>query len=88
MIARDEADTIYEEENQSGNQAGKASKQTYERFEFRVAKVEPGTNNIVRFVYFQSIDIDLGIGRYHYPLEEMSLDYELLILKYFYLSKQ
>jgi len=70
VIAKGEADRIYEEEKQNGNQAGKASKHSYERFEFRIAKVEPGKSNIVRFVYFQSLDIDTGIGRYHYPLEE------------------
>jgi len=70
VLAKQDVDKIYEEEKQSGRQAGKASKQGYERFEFRVAKVEPGANNIVRFVYFQTLDIDTGIGRYHYPLEE------------------
>jgi Ca-activated chloride channel family protein len=69
-LAKDDAKKIYEEEKQNGNQAGTASKHGYEKFEFRVAKVEPGQNNIVRFVYFQSLDIDTGIGRYHYPLEE------------------
>ncbi len=74
VVARDEAERIYNEERDSGGDAGLASRESYQRFEFRVANVPPGDQTTVRFVYYQPISIDTGIGRYVYPLEEGGTD--------------
>jgi len=70
VVPRGDAERIYEEERDQGNQAGMASKEGYERFEFRVARVPARGEATIRFAYYQPLAIDTGVGRYHYPLEE------------------
>jgi len=74
VVAKEQAKTIYEEEQSNGNQAGRADKESYQRFEFRVARLEPDAEVKVRFVYYQPLPIDTGVGRYVYPLEEGGTD--------------
>jgi len=74
VVAREKARTIYEEERDRGNDAGLATKETYQRFEFRVTPVRANAETRVRFLYYQPIDIDTGIGRYLYPMEEGGTD--------------
>jgi Ca-activated chloride channel family protein len=72
VVARDEAERIYEEERSQGNDAGLASKNGYQTFEFRVSPVRAQQETRLRFVYYQPLEIDTGIGRYVYPLETSS----------------
>jgi Ca-activated chloride channel family protein len=74
VVARSEAATIYETEKSAGNQAGRADKESYQRFEFRVARVEPNGTVTMRFVYYQPLEEDTGVLRYLYPLEEGGTD--------------
>lgn len=70
VVPRDEAKKVYEEERDQGGDSGLASKEGYERFEFRVSRVPAGGEVTVRFAYYQPLVVDTGVGRYHYPLEE------------------
>jgi Ca-activated chloride channel family protein len=70
VIPRDEAQKVYEEERDQGNDSGLASKEGYDRFEFRVSRVPARGEVTIRFAYYQPLVIDTGVGRYHYPLEE------------------
>jgi Ca-activated chloride channel family protein len=70
VVPRRQAKQIYEEERDRGNDSGLASKEGYERFEFRVSRVPAGGQATIRFAYYQPLVIDTGVGRYHYPLEE------------------
>jgi Ca-activated chloride channel family protein len=70
VIARDEAERIYEEEAAAGNDTAIAVKNQYLTYEFRVSPVRARDHTRVRFVYYQPLEIDTGIGRFHYPLED------------------
>ena len=74
VVAKKEADRIYEEEKQKGNDAGKAEKKGYQTFDFSVARIPAQSDTRVRFVYYQPLEIDTGVGRYLYPLESGGTD--------------
>lgn len=69
-----EAERIYEEEKSKGNDVGLGSKESYQRYEFRVFPVRPGVETRIEVVYYQPLSIDLGVGRYVYPIEEGGTD--------------
>lgn len=74
VLARDEAERLYGEEKKAGNDAGLATKETYQRFEFRVSPLRAQSEARMRFVYYQPLEIDTSVGRYLYPLEEGGTD--------------
>ena len=74
VVPRSDAERIYEEEKSNGNDVGMGSKESYERFEFRVFPVRSGVETSIEVVYYQPLKIDLGVGRYVYPIEEGGTD--------------
>jgi Ca-activated chloride channel family protein len=74
VIAKDEAERLYQEERDRGNDAGLASKNGYQTYEFRVSPIRSRDETRLRFVYYQPLEIDTGVGRYVYPLEEGGTD--------------
>ncbi|MDR0353084.1 MAG: VWA domain-containing protein [Opitutaceae bacterium] len=74
VLPRAEAETLYNEEKSRGNDAGLATKNTFQTYEFRVSPVRAGAETRLRFVYYQPLEIDTGVGRYLYPLEEGGTD--------------
>jgi Ca-activated chloride channel family protein len=74
VLPRAAAETIYNEEKSRGNDAGLATKNTFQTYEFRVSPVRAGAETRLRFVYYQPLEIDTGVGRYLYPLEEGGTD--------------
>ncbi|MFT3830695.1 MAG: VIT and VWA domain-containing protein [Opitutaceae bacterium] len=74
VLPKQQAQQVYEEEKAAGNDTGLAAKNSYQTFEFRVSPVRAGGETRVRFVYYQPLEIDTGIGRYLYPLEEGGTD--------------
>lgn len=74
VLTKDEADRIYGEEKKKGNDAGLAKKNGYQTFEFFVSRVRSNEQTRLRFVYYQPLEIDTGIGRYVYPLEDGGTD--------------
>lgn len=74
VIPRAEAERIYEEEKSKGNDVGLGSKESYQRYEFRVFPIRPGVESQIEVVYYQPLKIDLGVGRYVYPIEEGGTD--------------
>ena len=74
VMAREEARQVYEEEKQKGNDAGLAEKESYLTYTFRVAPIPASSEVTLRFVYYQAVSIDTGIGRYVYPLEDGGTD--------------
>lgn len=63
------AQRIYEEERDAGHDAGLATKESFESFDFKVSPVRAKSETRIRFVYYQPLAIDTGVGRYVYPLE-------------------
>lgn len=74
VVPKEEARKAYEEERDNGQQAGLAEKKEYQRFEFHVAKIPASSDVKMRVVYYQPLEIDTGIGRYLYPLQEGGTD--------------
>jgi len=74
VVTKAEADKIYNEEKKKGNDAGKAEKNSYQTFDFYIAKIPAQGETRVRFVYYQPLEIDTGVGKYIYPLESGGTD--------------
>ncbi|MBC8038933.1 MAG: VWA domain-containing protein, partial [Opitutaceae bacterium] len=74
VLPKKEAETIYEEEKAKGNDAGLTTKNGYQNYEFKITPVRANTETRLRFVYYQPLEIDTGVGRYVYPLEEGGTD--------------
>jgi Ca-activated chloride channel family protein len=74
VVEKERAQRIYEEEKSQGNDAGLATKNGYQTFEFRVSPIRSRSETRMRFVYYQPVEIDTGVGRYLYPLEEGGTD--------------
>ena len=74
VIEAQQAEDVYQAEKDRGRRAALATRDGYQAFEFRVAPVPADADIEIRFVYYQPIEIDTGIGRYLYPLEEGGTD--------------
>jgi len=69
VVAKDEADRIYDEEKDAGREASRATAEGYEYFRVDLARVPAGGEARVAIVYVQPLDVDAGVGRYLYPLD-------------------
>ncbi len=74
VVSKSDADRIYEEEKQAGNETGKGDKESFQRFEFRVHPVRALSESRMEFVYYQPIQLEANIGRFLYPLAEGGTD--------------
>ncbi|MDX2187566.1 MAG: VIT and VWA domain-containing protein [Opitutaceae bacterium] len=74
VLPRGEAEKVYESEKNSGNDAGLARKNSYQNFEYKVSPVRANSEVSLRFTYYQPLEIDSGVGRFVYPLEEGGTD--------------
>ncbi len=74
VVERNKANEVYENERQQGNDAGVADKNNYQNFEFKVAKIPANAQTRIRFLYYQPLKLDTGVGRFVYPLEEGGTD--------------
>lgn len=78
VLERQQARQIYQEEKAAGRDVGITEKDSYKTFDARVYPVRAGQDTRVRLVYLQPAQVDSGIGRYVYPLEEGGVDEEKL----------
>ena len=74
VLEKQKAQQIYEDEKSRGNQAGLAEKNEFYTFEFKVYPVAALDETKIRFLYYQPLKIDTGVGRYLYPLEDGGTD--------------
>src|SRR5437762_9907519 len=82
VVAAAEAKKAYEEEKSAGNDAGlgecscnkKKDDIEYGSYKFSIAHVAANADTKIRFVYYQPLPIDTGVGRYVYPLQEGGTD--------------
>jgi Ca-activated chloride channel family protein len=82
VVAANEAKKAYTEERDAGNDAGlgecscnkKKDDVEFGSYKFSIARVAPSADTKIRFVYYQPLTIDTGVGRYVYPLEEGGTD--------------
>jgi Ca-activated chloride channel family protein len=74
VLEREQARELYEAEKAAGRDAGITEKDSYRTFETRISPVRAGQDTRLRLVYLQPAEVDTGIGRYVYPLEEGGVD--------------
>lgn len=74
VLPRAKAEQLYNDEKSKGGEAGLATKNGYQTFEFRVSPVRAQAETKLRFVYYQPLEIDTSVGRYVYPLEDGGTD--------------
>ena len=74
VLEREQARQLYEEEKAAGRDAGITEKHSYKTFETQVSPVRARQDTRVRLVYLQPAEVDTGMGRYVYPLEEGGVD--------------
>ncbi len=74
VLAADQARAVYGQERDQGRDAGLAEKKSFYTFDFRVTPVRARAETRIRFLYYQPVEIDTGVGRYVYPLEEGGTD--------------
>lgn len=74
VVSREDADRIYQTEKEAGNETGKADRESFQRFEFRVHPVRGLAEARLEFVYYQPIQLEANIGRFLYPLAEGGTD--------------
>lgn len=70
VIARAEAEQAYAAAQASGQQAGLATQDSYQTFQFKIANIPAGGQALMTFVYYEPLLIDAAVGRYLYPLED------------------
>lgn len=78
VLEKAAARQVYEEQKAKGNDSAHAEKDGHKTFNVAVAPVRAGKPTTIRLVYYQPLQIDLGIGRYVYPLAEGGVDDERL----------
>lgn len=84
VIEANEAKRVYEEERNAGNDAGLGECACvkdkddieYASYKFSVSRVRAKSETKIRFVYYQPLKIDTGVGRYVYPLQDGGTDEE------------
>ena len=82
VIEAKEATRVYTEERDAGNDAGlgecactkNKNDIEYNSYKFSVSPVRAKSDTKIRFVYYQPLKIDTGVGRYVYPLQEGGTD--------------
>ncbi|MBL4672005.1 MAG: VWA domain-containing protein [Arenicella sp.] len=74
VVEKQRAKQLYETEKAAGRDAGLTEKKSFYRFESSVSPVRPQQTTKTRLVYMQAADVEGGIGRYIYPLEEGGTD--------------
>ena len=74
VLERKQAQQVYATEKAAGRDAGITEKDEYRTFDIRVSPVRAGADTRIRLVYMQALQVDTGIGRYVYPLEDGGVD--------------
>ncbi len=69
VVRKQRAQTIYESERDQGNNAGLATRENYQAYNFAVANIPAQASIGIMYMYYQPLEIELGVGRYLYPLE-------------------
>lgn len=76
VVEKERARALYESQKAQGHDTGLAEKDDFKAFNIHVGVARAQTETRVRFVYYQPVEIDLGVGRYVYPLAEGNVDEE------------
>ncbi len=78
VLEKQRAREVYEQEKAQGRESALTEQDDYRTFDSTVYPVRPQAEVKIRLVYLQAVKVDLGIGRYVYPLEEGGVDEQKL----------
>lgn len=78
VLEKKKAREIYEDQKTKNKNTGITEKNGYKIFEISVFPVRSKGETKIRFSYYQPAHVDMGIGRYLYPLEDGGVDEEAL----------
>ena len=78
VLEQEKARDVYEQEKAQGRETAITEKDEYRTFNSSVYPVKPQDDVRIRLVYIQPVHVDLGVGRYVYPLEEGGVDEQTL----------
>ncbi|MCH2037936.1 MAG: VIT and VWA domain-containing protein [Rickettsiales bacterium] len=76
VLEKEKARQVYEEQKAAGNDVGITEKKSFKTFDVSVSPVRKGQETKIQLGYIQPAHVDMGIGRYVYPLEEGGVDEE------------
>lgn len=74
VAPKQEAKRIYEEEKSAGESSALMEQDGYVNYRLALSRVPAQGKVKIRVVYYQPLDIDQGIGRYLYPLQDGGTD--------------
>jgi len=76
VLEKEKARKVHNKQKSKGKDTALAEKNDFKTFEVSVSPVRAGKETRIRIVYYQPLEIDLGVGRYLYPLAEGGVDEE------------
>jgi len=74
VFEKQAARKMYQEEKNAGRDVALTEQNGFKTFEVTVYPVRANQSTQIELVYYQPADVDSGIGRYVYPLEEGGVD--------------
>lgn len=74
VLEKQQARNIVTQEKQAGRKVAVTEQDSFKHFDIQVAQLQPGEDARIKLVYLQSVEMDHGIGRYVYPLEDGGTD--------------
>ncbi len=74
VVEKQRAREIYVSEQQAGQGAALAEQHEYFHYQVKITRVPAGGEVAARIVYYQALEIESGVGRYLYPMEEGNTD--------------
>ena len=74
VIEKEKARIIVEQEKQAGRKVAVTEQQDFKNFDIQVTHIQPNDDARIKLVYLQTLEMDHGIGRYVYPLEDGGTD--------------
>ena len=76
VVKKEQARQIYEAQKAQGKHTALVEKDSYKTFDITVYPIQPNSDVRIRLVYLQVANLDSGVGRYVYPLEDGGVDEE------------
>ncbi|MHC4342283.1 MAG: VIT and vWA domain-containing protein, partial [Planctomycetota bacterium] len=74
VVEKTRAREVYEAEKAAGESSAVAEQNSFYEYRISIARVPAGGEVQARVVYYQPLDIESGVGRYLYPLQEGNTD--------------
>ena len=74
VVEKEKAKEIYAQEKSQGREVAVTEQDAYRSFDTKVYPVRAQSDVKIRLTYIQTAHVDMGMGRYVYPLEEGGVD--------------